>query len=63
MPLFDSDTPGPTLQDVLLQTHSYNVLLHLCAGGNQSDGPGKRVMSQQAEEVGLQLSAIQHVSH
>ena len=31
--------------------HSYNVLLHLCTGGNQPDGPKKRVMPQQAEEV------------
>ena len=31
--------------------HSYNVLLHLCTGGNQPDGPRKRVLPQQAEEV------------
>ena len=38
-------------QDVALQIHSYNVLLHLCAGGNQAEDSTKRVFSPQSAEV------------
>jgi len=31
--------------------HSFNVLLHLCTGGNQPDGPEKRILLPQADEV------------
>ena len=40
-----------SVQKITVPHHSYNVLLHLCTGGNQPDGLLKRVLPQQAEEV------------
>ena len=51
---------GHDFQDFALQIHSYNVLLHLCAGGNQAEDSTKRVFSPQSAEVrpsGLRPSA------
>jgi hypothetical protein len=39
------------LQDTLLQVHTYNVLLHLCSGGNQAEDGKKRVFADQSAEV------------
>jgi hypothetical protein len=38
-------------QDTLLQVHTYNVLLHLCSGGNQAEDTKKRVFAEQSAEV------------
>jgi hypothetical protein len=41
----------PRSQDIPVPHHSFNVLLHLCTGGNQPDGPEKRILLPQADEV------------
>jgi hypothetical protein len=38
-------------KDTLLQVHTYNVLLHLCSGGNQAEDTKKRVFAEQSAEV------------
>jgi hypothetical protein len=38
-------------QDISLQVHSYNVLLHLCSGGNQAEDATTRIFAEQAAEA------------
>ncbi len=45
------DATAMRVQDVALQVHSYNVLLHLCAGGNQADEAAKRVYPEHSAEA------------
>ena len=45
----------PLLQNVQLQAHSFNVLLHLCSGGNQSADAEKRVFPEACHEVSLYI--------
>ena len=46
------------MQNTPLQVHTYNVLLHLCSGGNQQGEAATRVHPAESNEVCSPLPSV-----